>query len=138
MHHKNLPLFEVAGLPLLYGQVLAEPPRCCCPAPPSPPLPPTGIAAAARCPQVIYSYECVCCVLPLENSLVDSTKMHGVINISQVAYMLAIFAVGLLPVLAYGVIESGSLGAEMEALYRLNPAVIGNHRRRHTDDVFML
>ena len=74
--------------------------------------------------QVLYAYECVCQVLPLESELVDSSRMYSVLNVSNVAYGIVMLAMAALPVLAFGAIEGGSVGAELQQLLPKSAAVI--------------
>lgn len=62
---------------------------------------------------VIYSFELVCNVLPIENTLQDRTRMSEVLFVAMGAYCFVMLVVALLPVVAFGTITEGSLTAEL-------------------------
>ncbi len=71
---------------------------------------------------VIYSFELVCNVLPIENTLQDRTRMSEVLFVAMSAYCVVMLVVALLPVVAFGTITEGSLTAEL------------GHRFKNDDD----
>lgn len=62
---------------------------------------------------VIYSFELVCNVLPIENNLQDRSRMSEVLFAAMGAYCAVMLVVALLPVVAFGTITEGSLTAEL-------------------------
>ena len=62
---------------------------------------------------VIYSFELVCAVLPIENTMRRPEKVRAVINSSMACYCGLMYVVALLPVVAFGRIREGSLTAEL-------------------------
>ena len=61
----------------------------------------------------VYSFELVCCVLPIENSMRRPQDVGTVLGVSMGIYCVLMQLAGLLPLLALGTISKGSLTAEL-------------------------
>ena len=81
--HRNLPAFQLRGIPVLTGQVL-------------------------------YAFEGIANVLPIENALIERSHMPRVVTHSQLLYALTMVLMAVLPILAYGSIHQGAIGDEIE------------------------
>lgn len=64
--------------------------------------------------QVLYAFEGIANVLPIESSLRDPRGMTSALNASQLLYCVTMLLMAVLPVLAYGQITEGSIGDEIE------------------------
>ena len=62
---------------------------------------------------VIYSFEMVCNVLPIENSMLDRSKATRMLLTAMGIYCAVMLLVALLPVVVFGTITEGSLTAEL-------------------------